>query len=261
MSIFGALKRFVTGPPPPVRTDGMAPLIAAMRDAMSSGSSVTFHIVSDLGNGPVPMNTDRYLRAPESEMDSLALSRCKGRVLDIGAGCGRYALELQRRDIDVVALDRSASFVEILKELGVSKPVQSDIYDYTGEEFDTLLLLDHNAGIAESPEGLVALLTHLHTLARPGAELLIDGIGAYERAFYPELPFNDERIEEFLQEMEPYFPISTTHFEYGSNMGESFSWIYPGESLLAACAARTGWTFELLTDESLNFFLASLRRE
>lgn len=261
MSIFGALKRFIAGPPPPVRTDGMAPLLAAMRDAMSSGTTATFHIVSDLGNGPVPLTTDRYLKAPESELDTLALSRCKGRVLDIGAGCGRYALELQRREIDVVALDRSAGFIEILDELGVEQRVHSDIYDYTGEEFDTLLLLDHTAGIAESPDGLVALLEHLHTLTRPGGELLIDGIGAYERAFYPELPFTEERIEEFLQDIEPYFPISTTHYEYASDMGESFSWIYPGESLLAACAARTGWTFELLIDPELNYFLASLRRE
>ena len=239
----------------------MAPFAAAIREAMSSGNPTTFHHVSDLGNAPVPIGTDKYLSLPDSPIDALALARCRGRVLDIGAGCGRHTLELQRLDIDVVALERSAAFIDILNEREVLNSVQADIYDYSGEDFDTLLLLDNTIGLAESPEGLVTLLKHLHTLARHGAELLIEGMGAYERAFYPELPFADERIEDFIAENEPYFPISTSHLEYENQIGESFSWIYPGESLLAACAQRAGWSFECLTETGPIDFLASLRRE
>src|SRR6478736_2949841 len=79
--------------------------------------------------GPrVEMKVPVYFRDWEEMplLEQIALTECRGRVLDIGAGAGSHALELQRRGLDVVALDQSAGAVKVMEDRGVQKPVLGD---------------------------------------------------------------------------------------------------------------------------------------
>ena len=54
-----------------------------------------------------------------SAVDRWALDQCRGRVLDIGAGGGRAAIELQRRGHVVVPLDSSLGAANVCRMQGV----------------------------------------------------------------------------------------------------------------------------------------------
>ena len=92
---------------------------------------------------PEEMPVDIFFRK-EDEMPDIeleAMDLCEGRVLDVGGGAGSHSLILQERGFDVIALDISATAVEIMKSRGLKQVVQADIYAYSGEKFDTLLFL------------------------------------------------------------------------------------------------------------------------
>jgi SAM-dependent methyltransferase len=122
----------------------------------------------------------RYLAEPKDWPDSdvAALDECRGRVLDIGAGAGRFALALQARGIDVTALDISPGAVAICRERGVRDTVLSTVADHRGE-YDTFLLWCNNLGLLGSASEAPPFLAHLATMARPGARIVAQGTDPY----------------------------------------------------------------------------------
>ncbi|MER6971169.1 class I SAM-dependent methyltransferase [Nocardioides sp. NPDC000445] len=105
-----------------------------------------------------------------SAVDRWALDQCRGRVLDIGAGGGRAALELQRRGHDVVALDSSLGAINVCRKRGVQQTVHGNLERYANlAEFDTYLLFGNNLGLLESPTHGQAVLDAIASAARPDA--------------------------------------------------------------------------------------------
>ncbi len=94
------------------------------------------------------------------EADRVALERCKGKTLDIGAGAGMHTLELQKRGIDVTALDSSEKACTVLRNRGVAQVVHGNIQNYSSQEkFDTWLLLGRSIGLVSTIEGFREFLS------------------------------------------------------------------------------------------------------
>ena len=76
----------------------------------------------------------------------------QGRVLDVGCGAGRGALELQRRGHEVVAIDVSPGAIEVCQRRGVKDARVLGIEDIGSELgiFDTILLLGVNLGLLQN---------------------------------------------------------------------------------------------------------------
>jgi 2-polyprenyl-3-methyl-5-hydroxy-6-metoxy-1,4-benzoquinol methylase len=87
-------------------------------------------------------------------LERLALKKCIGKTFDVGACAGSHALELQKEGIDVTALEISKLCCDIMEKRGVKKVNCSDIYNYEGEEYDTILLLMNGIGLAGTIDGL-----------------------------------------------------------------------------------------------------------
>ena len=126
---------------------------------------------------------DHYLDEPADWQphDHRALRLCRGHVLDIGAGAGRTALELQRRGMAVTGLDISAGAIEIARRRGLRDTVLNTVDAYAGASarYDTFLLLGNNLGLLESAERAPVLLAALARLASPGARIIAQGTDPY----------------------------------------------------------------------------------
>jgi SAM-dependent methyltransferase len=111
-------------------------------------------------------------------LDVAAVRRCKGRVLDVGAGAGRASLELQHRLHGVVALDTSPGAIGVCRNRGVQHTFTGTVYglaDSRPDRFDTILLLGNNLGLLGTPEAAPGFLAALATLSAPDATVI--GIG------------------------------------------------------------------------------------
>ncbi|HUH33982.1 MAG TPA: class I SAM-dependent methyltransferase, partial [Daejeonella sp.] len=123
---------------------------------------------------PEEMPVDIFFRSePEMpELELMAISLCKGKVLDIGAGVGSHALILQDKGFDITALEISASACQIMEARGVRKVINADIMQFSGAKFDTLLLLMNGIGLTGDLAGLSNFLNHAKTLLNPGGALI-----------------------------------------------------------------------------------------
>lgn len=118
-----------------------------------------------------------YLFRGEKEMpiiEKAALKMCRGKVLDVGAAAGCHSILLQKKGYNVTALEISEKAAEVLKKRGIQKIILEDIYEYSDDKYDTILLLMNGTGIGKTKAGLKTLLLHLKTLLTENGQILID---------------------------------------------------------------------------------------
>ena len=161
----------------PIQGDALG---AALLAQLEEGGDAGRHIV-ERDDGCVSSDpADLYFLEPAEwfAVEASVPSRARGRVLDIGAGAGRFATELQSRGHDVVALDVDAGCIEVCRRVGVRNTFLGDVFDLADTEpepFDTFLLMGHNIGLLGGPEHAPRLLGALRNMATPGARVLGSG--------------------------------------------------------------------------------------
>jgi SAM-dependent methyltransferase len=163
----------------------------------------------------------------------------KGRVLDVGCGAGRVALNLQQRGIDVVGLDSSRLAVKAAKLRGVNE-VWCTSFETLGRRmrsFDTIVLFGNNFGIFGTPDRAREVLTGWATLTNPRARIFVESTNPYcggapgiDRAYYRR---NRERGDMPGQ--------ARFRYHYGYSVGSWFPWLFVSRSELRETLRGTGW--------------------
>jgi len=222
----------------------------AISDYYHKGQSATLWVHDD--HGPkVEMPVSTYFR-DESHMPALermALSLCKGEVLDIGAGAGSHALALQQRGLAVTALDISPLAAEVMRQRGVQQVHTGDIFQYRGTQADTLLLLMNGIGLCGNTRRLRRFLQLAQQWLKPGGQLLFD---SSDVAYL---------YEEGLPVLDHYYGEIRCRYEYQRQKTDWFTWLYIDRATLALIAADEGWRSEVLFDDGNDQYLARLQRE
>jgi len=133
---------------------------------------------------PLPYLFRTYSMMPDIE--KMALDRSFGKVLDVGCGAGSHSLYLQKKGLDVIALDTSKGAIEVSRLRGVKKAFVEDILKYKDEQYDTILLLMNGTGVFQKLNNINSYLKHLKTLLNDKGQILIDSSDL--RYMYPEGP-------------------------------------------------------------------------
>lgn len=98
------------------------------------------------------------------------------RVLDVGCGTGRHALELSSRGFDVVGVDRSSSMLAIAQARAPSlRFLEADMTEVdVGETFDVVVILFAALSYQTTAEGILRALGAARRHLRPSGLLIAD---------------------------------------------------------------------------------------
>ena len=166
------------------------------------------------------------------------LSHARGRVLDLGAGSGQHSLALWRHGLEVTTIDSSPQAVAVCADQGLpdARLMDANALTLPDAAYDTVLLLGNTIGLAGTPDGLRALLWRLHTLVRPGGQLLCEltdyraALGQVHRRYHRE-----------NQERERNYGATTLRIEADGRCSRLFAWLLIALDDLRAICTETGW--------------------
>ena len=211
---------------------------------------ITLNSFGDEEIVPVAYFFRSYQDMPELEQRALDLAR--GSILDIGAGAGSHCLYLLEKGLAVTALDPSADAIACCQKRGIQHTYCGTIQNFTGEKFDTLLLLMNGIGVAGALAKLDALLLHLKSLLRQGGQILLD---SSDIRYMYEL---DDAANPVYPEDGTYYGDIQFSVYYDGEYEPPFQWVYVDYTALSHAAERAGLKAEKVMDGPHFDFLARL---
>ncbi|MDD2411663.1 MAG: methyltransferase domain-containing protein [Bacteroidales bacterium] len=173
-------------------------------------------------------------------LEQQALSLCRGKVLDVGAGMGSHSLYLQEKKADVTALEISPMACEVMKLRGVQKVLNENFYNLSGEiKYDTVLFLMNGMGIAENIDGFKRFFNQLRLLLAPGGQVLMDSSDL-------KYLFLEEDGSIFIDLNAHYYGEIIYKMSYRQFKGKKFPWLFIDESSMEFYAKENGFCFHKL---------------
>lgn len=167
-----------------------------------------------------------------------ALQHVRGRVLDMGCGAGKHALEFQRRGLPVTGIDVSARALTVCRERGVQDVQEMDVFKlrFANGSYDCATLLTNNLSLGGTKEGIRRLLTEARRVISPDGCLLLTNLDVSASNNPEDLAYqeNNRRLGR------PPGQIRM-RAEYDGEVGDWISWMFVSLSELAELAQESGW--------------------
>ena len=186
------------------------------------------------------------------EIERKALDMAKGRILDVGAGAGCHSLVLQKRGLDVTAIDISPLSVETMKEREVKKVIEQNFFTLEGL-YDTILMLMNGIGIVGTLERMPEFFRQLDKILAPGGQVLCDSSDI-------SYVFEDEEgMIDIPNEMN-YYGEHSFQMQYKDTIGEPFNWLYIDADTLKQKADRCGYAVEVVAEGEHYDYLARITK-
>lgn len=208
--------------------------------------------ISELDELPV-----KYLFRDFDGMNAIeqkALQLAKGKTLDIGAGAGSHALYLQNeKNLDVTALDISPKSIEVCQLRGIKKAVAENMLHFSGETFDTILLLMNGTGIFQSLHVIDIYLKKLHSLLNPNGQILIDSTDILYM-------FDEDEDGGVYIPAEGYYGELDYIVHYKGESEDPIKWLYLDFNTLKNAAENNGFKIEKVLQEE-DSYLAKLTKK
>jgi SAM-dependent methyltransferase len=183
-------------------------------------------------------------------LDQIAVERCTGRVLDIGAGAGSHSLAIQSGGLEVTSIDSSPEAVRVMAERGCRDARVGDVFDSYPAPFDTIFVI-LNIGIVRNPDGLARFLKQLETLMTRGGQLITDSIDPRDS--------EDERYCRYTQEniaSGRYLGERSLRFEYKGQTSDWFEWMHIDPRKLRHYVTEAGFEMKHLGSDGRRYLVS-----
>lgn len=230
--------------------DAYDPHGAAVLDCFRGATDAVLICHQDGARDDVPAAF--WLRETIDPLEAQALDLSRGRVLDVGAGTGLHALALQRRGLDVTAIDISSDCVTIMRERGVRDARQADLYEFSEGPFDTIINLCNGLDKVGRLADLPRFLERMKGLLAPGGQLLADSFDLRVGADATGRAVMARKVA-----IGRYFGEMDLRFEYKGRSGPTFSVLQVDFDTLAGIASKQDWSSEKLGERG-GHYLARL---
>jgi SAM-dependent methyltransferase len=197
---------------------------------------------------PLPYLFRSFNKMPKLEQQALKLA--KGRVLDVGCGSGSHSLWLQKKGLEVKAIDVSKGTVEVAKQRGVTHIEVKTLLNET-DTFDTILLLMNGTGIFQEVSQVSTYLKHLKSLLKPKGQILID---SSDIAYM----YEDEDGGYWMDTNANYYGELDYFLSYKGENEDPMKWLYLDFNTLNTACKTVGLSCELLLEGEHFDYLARL---
>ena len=207
--------------------------------------------ISEIDDLPVS-----YLFRDFEEMNVIeqkALELSAGKTLDIGSGAGSHSLYLQNeKKLQVLALDYSPKSIEVCRLRGIENAIWADVLQYSGETFDTILLLMNGTGIFQSLEKIDHYLEKLDALLNENGQILIDST---------DILYMYDRDEEggVTVPANHYYGEVDYFMHYKLDTENPIKWLYLDFETFKRAAENNGFEIEKILQED-DSYLAKLTK-
>lgn len=200
---------------------------------------------------PIPYLFRTYKEMPV--LEQVALNHCQGKVLDIGAGAGCHSLYLKSKGMDVSSLEISPLAIQTMKEQGLDRLIEGNLYQIDLDKFDTILLLMNGIGLAKNMETLPLLLKKLADSLYPGGQIILDSSDI-------SYMYIDDQGAQWVDLNANYYGELSYQFEYKGKKGDEFQWLFVDPKKLEETANKVGLKFEMIQEGDHYDYLARLTR-
>jgi SAM-dependent methyltransferase len=175
-----------------------------------------------------------------------ALRLARGRVLDVGCGAGRVALELQRRGHEVVGIDVSPLALEVARRRGMkdARLLPFQRIDASLGRIDTVVMFGNNFGLFGGPKRARTLLRRLLTLTSDRARILGASVDVYATDDHDHLAYHE--LNRSRGRMAGELRLRVRHGLYASPW---FDYLIVSRDEMRALAESAGWRLARTIDE------------
>ena len=226
----------------------------AIADYWKTGTADRLRVFSPMfEEDEIPLQTlfRKYEDMPGIEQK--ALDMATGRTLDVGAGSGCHSLVLQKKGIDVTAIDISPLSVQTMKERGIKNVFEQDFFTLDGQ-YDTILMLMNGIGIVGTLECLPKFFQILDKILAPSGQVLCDSSDI-------SYVFEDENGMIDIPEDIGYYGELSFRMQYKDTIGEPFNWLYIDAETLKEQAAKNGYIVEVVAEGEHYDYLARIAKK
>ena len=189
---------------------------AALLDYYRGNRTATLICHQDGTRDDVPASF--WFRDALDPLERLGLDLCKGKVLDVGAGTGLHALDLQRRGFDVTAIDVAPECIAIMRQRGVRNALAADLYAFDGGPFDTIICLCNGLDKVGTLGDVQRFLTQMRVLLAADGQLIAD-------SFDLRIGASEQTVAEIIRKTAAgrYFGEMDLVFEFNGERGAEFT--------------------------------------
>lgn len=184
------------------------------------------------------------------EIEKLAITECKGKVLDVGAAAGSHAKELIKRNHEVYCIDTSPGAIDYLRSQNIPSE-KVDFFNFSGSNgFDTILLLMNGIGIAGTLSHLEFTLLQLKSHLNPGGQVVFDSSDI-------KYLYEDDEGGLWVDLNTEYYGNFEFRMQYKNHETDWFKWLYVDFDKLNEIAQKAGFTVQKLYNKD-NHYLVKL---